>query len=81
MERGAIMPEPSMALDAVYENNKPQGEDTDTGGSHNPEHVVLSKEAIPKIVDLFGLPPAAAADLLRALDQTYTRLKKESSQQ
>jgi hypothetical protein len=81
MDHGAIHAEPSISLDIVYEKNKPQDEQkVDSPGSPNSEHVVLSKDAIPKIVNLFELPPAASADLLRALDQTHTRLKKEGGQ-
>lgn len=77
VERGAILPEPSIALDGIYTANPPKYTHT-TDDLADKERVLLSKDAIPKIVDTFELPPSAAADLLRALDQTHTRLKVAS---
>lgn len=47
--------------------------------SHTSEERILNREAIPKIVALFGLPSSAEKDLLRALDQTKLRLSQGRS--
>ncbi|EJC97923.1 uncharacterized protein FOMMEDRAFT_97733 [Fomitiporia mediterranea MF3/22] len=95
MDKGAIRAEPNIALDKVYETYKPDPPPTTKSLSpesstdstttarenedENAERIVLGKEAVPKIVSLFDLPPSAAADLYRALEQTESRLEKARS--
>ena len=90
MGKGIIRSEPSPALDTIYEENQPASSAPSSGPDSRPkpnstseqedeERLVLSKEAVPKIVGLFELPPTAAADLYRALEQTEHRLKEARS--
>ena len=77
IEGGAVRPEPSVTLDKIYEKNTPEKSGaTDSGDT---ERVVLDKEAVPRVITLFELPSTASADLLRALEQTHTRINQKSS--
>lgn len=85
LENGALIPEPNKGLDLIYEHNPPALASQDKTGESNSnsaalkegeERIVLSREAVPKIIAAFELPASAEADLYRALDQTEIRLKK-----
>jgi len=82
-KEGAITPEPSVGLDKIYEtygpDSEPPKDPSPTTGPEDEkeqERLILSREAVPKIVNLFDLPSTAAADMQRAIDQTSVRLKK-----
>lgn len=77
IEGGAIRPEPSITLDKIYDKGTPDSEKP--GDNADLERVVLEKEAVPKVITLFELPSTASADLLRALEQTHTRLNQHKS--
>ncbi|KAH8114328.1 mitochondrial K+-H+ exchange-related-domain-containing protein [Phellopilus nigrolimitatus] len=80
LKRGLIEPESNIGLDRIYEKYRPASDSSTTlplGSRSNVEgRILLSKEAVPKIVSFFELPPIAEADLYRALDQTGKRLRK-----
>ena len=73
---GAIVPEHNIALDKIYETYGNENGSIKQTESGNEEKLILTKEAVPKIVSLFDLPSSASADLFRALDQTTARLEK-----
>ena len=74
IERGAIEPRPNASLDRIYDEYGPEPPESDGEGAIS----LLRREAVPKIVSLFGLPSSAEADLYRALDQTTIRIKRTS---
>ncbi|KAL5524460.1 hypothetical protein ACEPAF_9600 [Sanghuangporus sanghuang] len=91
VDKGAIHPESNAVLDKIYEEHQPaspSSSESSSGPNSKPppdedngeERIVLSREAVPKVVGLFELPPSAASDLYRALDQTEHRLRKAQAQ-
>ncbi|KAI6030900.1 mitochondrial K+-H+ exchange-related-domain-containing protein [Pisolithus orientalis] len=42
-----------------------------------PHHLLLSRGAVPRILELFSLPDSAAADMYRAMEQVRVRLQAE----
>ncbi|KAH7885241.1 mitochondrial K+-H+ exchange-related-domain-containing protein [Phlebopus sp. FC_14] len=48
------------------------------GDSHHPPQRLLTRKAIPQILNLFDLPQSAAADMYRAVEQVRGRLGKQS---
>ncbi|THH08889.1 hypothetical protein EW145_g2396 [Phellinidium pouzarii] len=89
LEKGVIKPEANVALDRIYEKYHPSFRLPSSSlpgsrprlrqhtGEDKEERLLLSREAVAKLVSLFELPSGAESDLLRALDQTRTRLKKK----
>lgn len=66
LEHNMIETAPSKELDSIYESALSEGSDTTA---------LLSTSQVPEVVNLFGLPETASADLLRALEQVKLRLK------
>ena len=79
LDSGSIVPEPSESLDGVYKHfasPNSNGETDKIDGSAPQYHTtLLTREAVPSIVNLFGLESIAAADLLRAVEQARVRVK------
>ncbi|KAF9221605.1 hypothetical protein BS17DRAFT_844166 [Gyrodon lividus] len=89
LDHGLIVPDPSPELDKLYastsENNAAatdrttgtaftSGASPSSGDSHRlPQHPLLTREAIPQILELFNLPESAAADMYRAVEQARGR--------
>ncbi|KAF5382694.1 hypothetical protein D9615_003077 [Tricholomella constricta] len=88
LDTGAIVPEPSEMLEAVYRDFSPAKSLTTSAESREPEkhdtapkpepaqqhEVLLTRDAVPAILSLFGLKPSAGADLLRAVEQARVRV-------
>lgn len=72
---GLIKPEANSDMDRIYAEFA-SSTLIKSKSLHTSEERVLNREAIPKIVALFGLPSSAEKDLLRALDQTKLRLSQ-----
>ena len=76
IKHGLVDSEANAGMDRIYEDNLTLLID------ENPEAGkprMLSREAVPRIAALFGLPSNAERDLLRALDQTELRISKDHS--
>ncbi|KAI5119200.1 hypothetical protein M0805_004455 [Coniferiporia weirii] len=81
---GMIKPEGNAGLDKIYEKYRPQSHSSSIpspksrqdSSQSKKEHSILSVEAVSKLASFFELPSNAEADLLRALDQTGSRLEK-----
>ena len=46
------------------------------GGGDTTAQVILAREAVPPILSLFELPPSAASDMHRAIEQAGVRLRR-----
>lgn len=84
MQRGAIVPHSSAELDDIYVAHAPTdklgntiksgvGEEGD--GEKREKKVLLRHEAVPRILELFGLPESAASNIYRAIEQASHRLQ------
>ena len=49
---------------------------SDGGGGDTTAQVILAREAVPPILSLFELPPSAASDMHRAIEQAGVRLRR-----
>ncbi|TFK52229.1 hypothetical protein OE88DRAFT_1657365 [Heliocybe sulcata] len=92
LERGSIVPEPSEELDQIYASNRPQDptspyssskaasgtETNSTTEGGDAAGILLSRDAVPSIMSRFDMPPAAAADIYRALAQADVRTGGEA---
>ncbi|TDL22116.1 hypothetical protein BD410DRAFT_815051 [Rickenella mellea] len=95
LDQGAIVPEANVGLDDIYAEFPPSptghpldvAESTKSSGIdlHHPEQstererLLFGRDAVPRIVEYFELPPGAMSDMYRALDQTAVRLAKQKS--
>jgi len=92
IKHDVIYPQADTKLDSIYHNfmlpppeptNKhpPSTNETTEENATVPtsEELVLSRDAIPKIISLFELPQAVALDISRAIKQTLGRLSKSKS--
>ena len=86
MQRGAIVPHSSTELDDIYVAHKPadkfrnairsEVEEKEKEENEKEEKkVLLRREAVPRILELFGLPESAASDIYRAMEQASHRLR------
>ena len=84
MQRGAIVPHSSTTLDDIYVAHAPtdkfrnaiQSRIEEKEESEKEEKkVLLRREAVPRILELFGLPESAASDIYRAIEQASHRLR------
>lgn len=84
LQRGAIVPHSSTELDDIYVAHAPTdklgntiksgvGEEED--GEKREKKVLLQHEAVPRILELFGLPKSAASNIYRAIEQASHRLR------
>lgn len=87
MQRGAIVPHLDANLDTIYARHAPSdaiyGEskaisegEKDEGSRTEEKKVLLGHNAIPHILELYGLPESAASDIYRAVGQASARLRK-----
>ncbi|KAG6844060.1 hypothetical protein H0H87_010058 [Tephrocybe sp. NHM501043] len=88
IDNDSLVPEPSEALDTIYKDFTPDrsavtspngykdeksesASDTKSSAKHD---VLLTRDAIPSILDIFNLKPSSASDLLRAVEQARVRV-------
>ncbi len=45
-------------------------------GRKEEKKVLLKRDAVPQILELYGLPEPAASDMYRAIEQASSRLRK-----
>jgi hypothetical protein len=87
LRRGAIVPHLDANLDniyarhassdAIHDETKSISEGEKDGESRTKEKkVLLGRDAIPHILELYGLPESAASDIYRAVEQASARLRK-----
>jgi len=91
LQRGAIVPHLDANLDYICASHAPSdaihgetnsiSESAKEGpkeeGSRTEEtKVLLRRDAIPHILELYGLPESAASDIYRAVEQASARLRK-----
>jgi hypothetical protein len=86
LQRGTIVPNSDANLDSIYAKHAPSNvlHDATKSGSEvgkdeegrKEEKVLLRRDAVPQILELYGLPESAASDIYRAIDQASSRLKK-----
>ncbi|KAF8262284.1 mitochondrial K+-H+ exchange-related-domain-containing protein [Lactarius quietus] len=83
LQRGAIVPHSSTDLDDIYVTHAPTDKSRNTKKSGVGEEevsekeerkVLLRREAVPRILELFGLPESAASNIYRAIEQASHRL-------
>ncbi|RDB19063.1 hypothetical protein Hypma_014286 [Hypsizygus marmoreus] len=85
LDAGIIIPEPSPLLDVVYKDYSPaekpsfsspaKSQPTPTPPRHH--ELLLTRDAVPAILSVFGLNRSAGADLLRAVEQARVRVSEE----
>lgn len=84
LQRGAIVPQSSTDLDDIYVAHAPTekfrgtmkpgvGEEEEIEKEEN--KVLLRREAVPRILELFGLPKSAASNIYRAIEQASHRMR------
>ena len=79
LSRGAIVPQPSAELDAIYARYAPSpalGSDTSSTASENGHpHFLLTRAAVPALEEFVGQSQGGtfAADVYRALEQVRLR--------
>ncbi|KII90775.1 hypothetical protein PLICRDRAFT_123623 [Plicaturopsis crispa FD-325 SS-3] len=87
---GAVVPEASQELDQIYDEYKPkavggphasleQSESSlspETGDGSERTRVLLTRDAVPAIISLLGLPQTSAANLYRAVEQARIRVEQ-----
>jgi len=87
LRRGAIVPQHDAKLDGIYAKHAPSNvphDDTnpvseaekDKEGRTEGKKVLLGRDAVPRILELYGLPESAASDICRAVEQAGSRLRK-----
>ncbi|KAG6899795.1 hypothetical protein C0993_006919, partial [Termitomyces sp. T159_Od127] len=79
----ALVPEASEAFDAVYKEYSPTrtaipspdgSKNEKSEGSTAQHELLLTRDAVPSILDTFNLKPTSGADLLRAVEQARVRV-------
>lgn len=83
------MPEADNELDKLYEEFEPPPQEQPkaaipgtlpltSSSSEKPlkSELLLTKEALPRILELFGLPASAGGDIYRALEQARVRVEE-----
>lgn len=87
MQRGTIVTHSDANLDSIYAKHAPSNtlqEATisakkagkDEEGTNEEKKVLLKHDAVPQILELYGLPESAASDMYRAIEQAKSRLRK-----
>ncbi|KAI6129963.1 mitochondrial K+-H+ exchange-related-domain-containing protein [Pisolithus croceorrhizus] len=64
-----------MSENATDFNPKTAPSSTDNNTGPQAHHLLLSRKAVPRILELFSLPDTAAADMYRAMEQVRVRLQ------
>jgi hypothetical protein len=60
-----------------HDDTKPVSEaEKDKEGRTEGKKVLLGRDAVPRILELYGLPESAASDICRAVEQAGSRLRK-----
>lgn len=88
MKEGAIELDPNQNLDKIYRDHPPESQlrltgsitkhsATSASSSKSNEEIILSKDAISRIVNEFHLSTQTEAEILRALDQATQRLREK----
>lgn len=86
LDNDSIVPEASPSLDVVYKDFAADAPLAESESKSEPEpkpesapplhhSVLLTRDAVPAILSLFGLKPTAGADLQRAVEQARVRVK------
>ncbi|RDB19027.1 hypothetical protein Hypma_014296 [Hypsizygus marmoreus] len=83
LDAGIIILEPSPLLDVVYKDyspaEKPPSSPSSSAESQSTpprrHELLLTRDAVPAILNVFGLKPSAGADLLRAVEQARVRVR------
>jgi hypothetical protein len=87
LQRGTIVPHSDANLDSIYAKHAPSntlqeattsgsGAGKDKEGTKDEKKVLLKGDAVPQILELYGLPESAASDMYRAIEQANSRLRK-----
>lgn len=87
LQRGTIVPHLDANLDSIYARHAPSnthhdatkpGSGVGKGDERRREEkkVLLRRDAVPRILELYGLPESAASDIDRAIEQASSRLRK-----
>ena len=87
LQRGTIVPHLDANLDSIYAKHAPSNtlHDTtksgpeagkDEEGKNEEKKVLLRRDAVPQILELYGLPESATSDIYRAIEQATSRLRK-----
>lgn len=79
LQRGAIVPRSDPDLDAIYASHAPSNalhNATKSDGKDEGREVLLRRDAVPQILQLYGLPESAGSDIYRAVEQADARLRK-----
>lgn len=87
LQHGTIVPHSDENLDGIYAKHAPSntlqeatrpgsGAGKDEGGTKEEKKVLLKRDAVPQILELYGLPESAASDMNRAIEQASSRLRK-----
>jgi len=87
LQRGTIVPHSDSKLDNIYAKHTPSnalqeattsgfGAGKDEEGIKEEKKVLLKRDAVPQILELYGLPESAASDMNRAVEQASSRLRK-----
>ncbi|KAI0004539.1 mitochondrial K+-H+ exchange-related-domain-containing protein [Russula compacta] len=87
LQRGAIVPHPDANLDGIYAKFAPPNTLQDAAksvseagkdeeGKTEEKRVLLGRDAVPQILELYSLPESAASNINRAIEQASARLRK-----
>lgn len=86
LQRGTIVPHSDANLDSIYAKHATSDtlqEATSSGygagkddGTKVEKRVLLKLDAVPQILELYGLPESAASNMYRAIEQASSRLRK-----
>jgi len=87
LQRGTIVPHLDANLDNIYAKHAPSNtlhDATKSGpevgkdeeGRNEENKVLLRRDAVPQILELYGLPESATSDIYRAIEQASSRLRK-----
>jgi len=89
LQRGAIVPHLDANLYSIYARHAPPDTDTNHDTTNTvsesgkdeerrteEKKVLLGGDAVPHILQLYGLPESAASDIYRAVGQASARLRK-----
>ncbi|KAI9512394.1 mitochondrial K+-H+ exchange-related-domain-containing protein [Russula earlei] len=87
LQRGAIVPHHDANLDGIYAKYAPSNTSHDKAESisgsgkteermREDKRVLLRRDAVPHILELYALPESAASDIYRAVEQVCARLRR-----
>ncbi|KAH9980294.1 mitochondrial K+-H+ exchange-related-domain-containing protein [Lactifluus volemus] len=83
LQRGAIVPHSDADLDDIYTSLAPSNALPDSkkqtiseDKKDEEQNVLLRRDAVPQILQLYGLPESAATDIYRAVSQANARLRE-----